>query len=506
MKRKKNKNIKGPVSTILFLICIISVFSLILSLISFQGDKTYIGSETLETSVVTVKNVISIDGLKYIIGNVVTNFINFKPLAIMIIALVGIGILEKSGLLNAMFFKLKNVRFEIVIFVTLFLGIISSFIGEYSYMFAIPFIALMYKYLNRNPILGVLTVFVGITIGYGTGLICNYEDYQLGILTEAAATLNVDPNYKYSLFSNIYIMIFLTFLLSFVATSMIKKFLFVRFPKKQINDGEELNVSKKGFFITILVAILCILLTVYMILDIKAPGAGILLDNKADSYMEKLFGNNSPFKEGIVLIIMLVMMFCGFIYGKISGNIKNSHEYSLGLSKSFEKLGFVFVLMFFTSVMISILDYTNIGVVVCTNLVELISSISLSGIPLIIIFMLIVIVMSFLIPDSLTKWQLLSPTVVPLFMRANITPDFTQFVFKMADSIGKSLTPFFVYFMIMLAFLEKYKSDEKEQISVRGTFKMIRPILLILGAILILFVCLWYVIGIPIGIGTKSTI
>lgn len=506
MAKKKVKNVKGPVSTILTLTIIIAVASFFLSLVNFQGNKTYIGNGELETSVVVVKNVISLDGLKYILGNIVTNFINFKPLAIMIISLIGIGILEKSGLLNAMFFKLKNVKFEVVIFFTLFLGIISSFIGEYSYMFLMPFIALMYKYLNRNPILGILTVFIGITLGYGVGLIFNHDDYSLGILTQNAANLNVDPNYKFNLTSNIYIMIFLTFLLTFVATLTIKRFLFIKFPKKQINEEEELNVSKKGFIIATFVTLICILFVIYMIIDINLPGAGILLDNKANNYIDKLFGSNSPFREGIVLIITFIMMISGMFYGKISKNIKNSHEYSLGLSKNFENLGLVFVLMFFTSFMISILDYTNIGVVISARLVDFISSISLSGLPLIIIFMLVVIIMSILIPDTLTKWQLLSPTVVPLFMRANITPDFTQFVFKVADGIGKSITPFFVYFIIMLAFLEKYKKEEKQQISLFGTMKMILPVVLLLGLILILFVVLWYVIGIPIGVGTSSTI
>lgn len=506
MARKKVKNVRGPVSTILTLTIIIAIASFLLSLVNFQGNKTYIGNDSLETSVVVVKNILSLDGLKYILGNIVTNFINFKPLSIMIISLIGIGILEKSGLLNAMFFKLKNVKFEVVIFFTLFLGIISSFIGEYSYMFLMPFIALMYKYLNRNPILGILTVFIGITMGYGTGLIFNHDDYSLGVLTQNAANLNVDPSYKFNLTSNLYIMIFLTFLLTFIATLVIKRFLFIKFPKKQINEEEELNISKKGFIIASFVTLICILFVIYMIIDINLPGAGILLDNKANNYIDKLFGNNSPFKEGIVLIITFIMMISGLIYGKISKNIKNSHEYSLGLSKNFENLGLVFVLMFFTSFMISILDYTNIGVVISARLVDFISSISLSGLPLIIIFMLVVIVMSILIPDTITKWKLLSPTVVPLFMRANITPDFTQFVFKVADGIGKSITPFFVYFIIMLAFLEKYKKEEKQQISLFGTMKMILPVVLILGLLLILFVVLWYVIGIPIGVGTSSTI
>ena len=301
-------------------------------------------------------------------------------------------------------------------------------------------------------------------------------------------------------------MVFLTFLLTFIGTIVIKRFLFTKFPKKQINEDEELKISKKGFVIANFISFLCILLVVYMILDIKLPGAGMLLDSKSGSYMEKLFGSNSPFREGIVFIITFIMMISGFVYGKISGNIKNSHEYSLGLSKNFENLGLVFVLLFFTSIMISILDWTNIGVVISSNLVDFLSSISLSGLPLIIIFMVIVIIMSILIPDTLTKWELLSPTVIPLFMRANITPDFTQFIFKVADGIGKSVTPFFVYFIIMIAFLEKYKKDEKQQISLFKTLRLTLPVILMLGLIMILFVVLWYVIGIPIGIGTTSTI
>ena len=199
-RRKKNTNIKGPVSTIIILTAVMAILSFILSIFGFQGNKTYIGNGSLETSLVVVKNIISIDGIKYIIGNVVTNFISFKPLAVIIISLTGIGILEKSGLMYAIFNKFKNVKFEIIIFFTILAGVISSFIGEYSYMLLIPFVAIMYKYLNRNPIFGILTVFIGITLGYGANLIFTYDDYQLGKLTEEAANLEVDPEFKYNLF------------------------------------------------------------------------------------------------------------------------------------------------------------------------------------------------------------------------------------------------------------------------------------------------------------------
>ena len=90
----------------------------------------------------------------------------------------------------------------------------------------------------------------------------------------------------------------------------------------------------------------------------------------------------------------------------------------------------MFVLMFFMSQLIAILDWTRIGDVISVRLVDFVSSMQISGLPLILIFMLIVIIMSILIPDLMTKWELLSPTVIPLFMRSNITPDFTQFIFR----------------------------------------------------------------------------
>ena len=216
--------------------------------------------------------------------------------------------------------------------------------------------------------------------------------------------------------------------------------------------------------------------------------------------------NSTAFKEGIIVIITFIMMISGYIYGHLSGNIKSSTEFSLGLSKNLEKSGFIFVLMFFTSQMLAILDWTNLGEFVCAKIVEITSNLQFSGLLLIIFFILGTIVSSFLLPSSMAKWELMSPTIVPLFMRSNITPDFTQFIFKVADGIGKCMTPLFVYFIVTLGFLEKYRISERNQISVSGTLKSIMPTVLLLAAVWLLIVCLWYLIGIPIGLGTMSTL
>ena len=508
MAKRKKKKIYGPVSIILFMAIGIACLSLVLSLIRFGSNQTVINGHVLEANLVLVKNIISSSGIRYMIGSIVTNFRNFEPLAVIIISLIGIGICEKSGLFNAMFQPLKKVKFGVVVFFTVLVGIISSVIGDYSYLFLIPFVAAMYKYLDKNPILGVLIIYLGITLGYGTGIIYNYNDYVLGTLTQSAASFDVDKTYTYKLFSNIYIMLGSTLLLTFVLTTVVNRFIVPKYPKRRISADEEIETkfSAKGLTLTFIVCLLLILAIVYMIIDVKLPFAGILLAKDGSTYVAKLFGDGSPFKEGIVIIIAFLMMVAGLIYGKVSGNIKNSNEYSLGLSKNFEKLGFMFVLMFFICQVTAVIDWTNIGVVICSKLTEFMSSLQVAGLPLVVAFFIVVILSSIFIPDAIVKWQLMAPTVVPLFMRANITPDFTQFIFKIADSVGKAYTPLFIYFIIMLAFLEKYRIDNKKQVSIFGVLKTILPAIVIITIFWIVLICFWYIANFPIGIGTYPTI
>ena len=505
-KKKKNK-IYGPVFAIFIIISIISLLSLIFSILNIEGYKNVIANNTLESQLITVRNIISIDGIKYLFENIVNNFMNFKPLVLFIVFLLGLGICEQSGLMHAIVSPFKKVKFNFIIFITLFIGIISTFIGDLSYIILIPLTGVIYKYLEKNPIIGILTMFIGITIGYGTGLIFNYNDHLIGLLTQNSATLNVDPNYKYSLLSNLYIMWFSTILFSYIGTIIINKFLVTKLSKKYQLE-EQFEVNEKAKKTSLIIFLISLILVIYFILPINLPLAGILLDSGSERYIDKLFGSSSPFGNGLVVIISLIFTLSGFVYGKKSGNIKTGHDFSLGLSKSFENLGFLFVLMFFTSQIPAIIEWTNLGNVIATRLIDLIGNLHLSGILLLIIFIIITVIISILIPDTMSKWNLMSPTIVPLFMQANITPNFTNFVFKIADSIGKCFSPVFIYFIITLAFLEKYNEteNEKKQISLFGTYKLMLPSITVLSLIWILIIVFWYLIGFPIGIGNYSTL
>lgn len=493
-KKKRDKKRIGPVTAMMFLTAIIVLASAVFSILGITGSQTTIVNGSLETSLTTVNNILTKDGIKYIFTNAVTNFQVFQPLVLLIISLMAVSIGESSGLFHAVFSKFKNIRPKFCTFITLLLGIVCSFFGEYSYIFLFPLSAVFYQTIGRKPMLGILATFLGITIGYGTGFVCNGEGILLATLTQNAATIDVDPSYVYNLSSNIYILIFSTLILSILGTYIIHG-VYKKLPKTVLEENDK-KISKKALRYTALGLAIMLIMILYAIIP-GINGSGFLLGD-GNSYLERLLNHNSPFYTGFSLIILAIMMVCSIIYGYISGNIKDTSEYSVGLSKNFEGLGYVFVLLFFTSQMLGILEWTNLGVVVATNLVSFISSLSMTGILLILVLFATVIIMSILIPSAELKWGLSAPLIVPLLMRANITPSFAQFIFRAADGVGKAMTPFFAYYIIMIAFLEKYNNKE-EKITIYETLKMMLPSVLIFAGVWILILLCWYLMGLPTG-------
>ena len=222
-------------------------------------------------------------------------------------------------------------------------------------------------------------------------------------------------------------------------------------------------------------------------------------------YVAQLLGGKSPFGDAFIFMLLIMLMVASAIYGFISKNINNTNDYSVGLSKEFDDLGYIFILMFFASLMFSILTFTNLGQVVGASLISFMGNLELTGLPLILIMFFVIVIMSLLIPDTVTKWTIASPILVPLLMKSNITPDFTQFVFKAADSVGKGFTPFFVYFIVMLALLEKYNGKESVKITIFGTLRKLLPTLLLCMVVWVVILIGWFIIGLPLGPDTYPT-
>lgn len=499
----KKKYRIGPSTAIIFLTVLVAILGTMFSILNIEGTLTNIDNNVLTTSTVTFKSILSVDGIKYLFSNIILNFKMYEPLVLLIISLIGISICENSGLIKAKVENLKKYKSQVITFIVLLIGFISSFIGNYSYIILLPLVGIIYKYLNKNGVLGVITLFLGITIGSACNFIYTYDYYQLGVLTQKSANISVDSSYIFNLSSNLYLLIGSFAILLMTLTSLITTKIEYKFDKP-LKTNDELVVSKKGLKSVNIALLIMGVVLIYLIV----PGfgsSGILLDKSADTYIAKLFSPNAPFKDGILFLIVIAMMICGLIYGKVSGNIKSSDEYNKGLSISFSKTGYVFVLLFFASILNSVIEYTNLQEMLCVTLVEFMGNLNFTGVMLILTLFIITLIISIIMPFTVGKWVLISPVVVPLFMKANLAPSFTQYIFMAADSIGKCISPFFAYFIVMIGFMQKY-NETNTRIDIANTIRIIGKVLLLLIVVWLLIIIGWYIIGLPTGINTYPTL
>lgn len=506
-KNKKKKNKKSLIFSSLIISVVIILITVILSLIGFEGQKTAIVGGSLETSLITIKNFLSSKGIQNFLNNCIANFSSFEPLILILISLVGIGVAEIGGLFKAICSKYRNIKFNNVIIFTLLISMVSGIFGEYSFALILPLMAVIYKNMGKNPLLGLLIAFFGLTIGSSISLIFTYDNYLLGELTKAAARVEVDKNYQYNVLSTLYISLASLIILIFVGLGIINKLLVPKFSKTYSiqEENEEIIESRKAKKCSLFALIIMLVIIIYGIIP-GLPLSGILLDGKETDYIGQLFGYNSPLRNSIVVIFSTMLVVCGYIYGKVSKNIKDPKDYINGLNHIFDGLGVMFILSFIFAQLISVLKWTGIGEVVTVNLVEILSRLEFSGIPLIILFIIFTILSTLFIPALLDKWILISPLIVPLFMRANIAPEFTQFIYGVSNGIGQALTPLFGYFIILIALLKKYNVKNNEFDAFSNFYKMILPIVITLMLLWVLIIVGWYISGMPIGIDGLATL
>lgn len=501
---KRNKKIAlGSVITLIIVLLTLMFGSMILNGFQTEGTVTSIVGSELQGNIVAVRNIFSKEGIKFFFGDAIKSFKNFEPLALLVISLMVTGILEASGLIKAFFAPIKRFKIEVIIFFTLLAGMLFSFAGELAFVALLPIAAAVYKEIGRNPIIGAITMFIAVGLGHGISFIGSYDIAAITNLTTLSANVSVDADFEFVKQGALFLKIVTSILFAFLGTAITRNYIAMKIPEFKYEDDKK--ISKKGLLVSNIMFGVLALFVIYMIIP-NMPFSGILLDNSKTSYIEKLFGPDSPFKEGILYIALIITSICSFVYGKISKNIKTTSDFTKGLSKNFSKMGTVFVLFFLVAQIFAILNWTNLGVVLPSLMISFLTSLKVSGILLVLTFFILVILMSFFIPATVAKWNLMAPMTIPLFMRANITPEYIQYIYIMADGVGKSLSPIFPYFILLMGLVNKYNQDDNYKVTVFGTYKLILPAILMILLLWLLIAIGWYIVGLPIGIGIYPTI
>ena len=453
----------------------------------------------------TINNLFNRTGLQYLISNMLTNFLNYAPLGNLIIGLMGIGVAYKSGFLNA-FFKMiiKDKPKKIFTFLIVLLGVITSMFFDAAYVILIPLAAILFMNLGRHPSAGICAAFAGITFGYGANIVANGLDNIMYSYTQNATKI-LDQNYVVSMHGNIIFMIIATFLIAYLGMIITERYIVPKLGKYTVPEAEDMNreltnKEKKGVTISLLSLLVVSLVLIYCIIP-GLPFSALLLYLKDKPYVAQLFGDNSYFNQGSVFIFSFLMALAGLVYGIRMKTIKNNRDLVDGMSYYLSEFSSLLVLIFFAAQFCLIFKQTNIGVFIVVFLSDLLSKLQLSGLMLIVFSFLVIIVSSFFVPAASTKWAILSPVMVPMFMQSSFTPEFAAAVFRAADSSMKGITPFFTYFVILMGFIQIYNRKRKI-ITLPDAMSLMLPYTIGFTILWLLIVLAFYIIGIPLGIHT----
>ena len=501
-KLKLKKFYFHPITTFIVLTFFVLILSGILSLFETQAKYNVVNVNTneLEPVLIAVENLLSFDGLKFVISEAAKNFLSFAPLGTLLLSLIGLTVAEGTGFIEMLTRRhISKIPRPIFTFIIILIATISSLINEVGYAILIPLVALIYFINERNPILGIVTAFCGVSFGYGVSIFVGSTEVSLINYTKIASKL-IDENMHISLTSNLIFIIVATIILSIVGTIIIEAIIAPKIGKYKreeelsptekyqpisLEEAEQQQIEKernekRGLRYALVVSILFLLFFIYALIP-NLPWSGLLLDMKEKIYLNQLFGENSYFQDGFTYIVSMLFVIAGIAYGIGSKTVHNGRDIIEAASKKFNNIGSIFILMFVVSQFIA-------------------------GIPLIVIALLFIAISGLLLTSPASKWMIFSPVVVPLFMQSNISPQFAQLVMRVGDSMTKGYTPLLASFVIYIGYLNIYNLKKNKPYTIRESLKLITPYFLLICATWIVLVVLWYIVGLPIGPGVSPTI
>lgn len=508
MKKLRTREKIGlhPVMMLLVLSFATIVISGILRVFNVQATFNKISSVTGDFQVTTeaVNSLFSLSGLKYIFTSTVSNFANYAVLTNLIIILLGIGIMVKSGFLKTIITLMtKKAKKTTVTFVLVLISILASLVGDLSYVILVPLGALLFLYGKRNPMIGIITTFASLTCGSALSLFLTSYDSSLINITLNNVNI-INSGYNISSWAFILANVILIIALSFVITNVTENYLVKKLPKYEFSEEEveeELVLTRKqmrGLLFSLFAGLLYLLIFIYNIIP-GLPFSGNLLDYSQSLYIDKLFSYNSFFSNGFVFVVAVFFVILGLSYGIGAKTIKNNKEFVDALGHSLNGIGKILVMIFAASTFINIFKQSNIGNVVAGALTNVMQNCNFGGLPLVLLLFIFAGVIALFQPTVLFSYNIVSGVIIKL-MNAGISPEFTQLVFRLGSSVTLGLTPIFVYFVVYLAYLENYNQSNKP-ITIKEAIKYQLPYAAVTCVVYLLFIILWYLVKFPIGVG-----
>lgn len=469
-----------------------AITTLIFSAVAAWVNWTAIHPATGETIIPV--NLLKPEGLHRIIIELVDNFTSFAPLGIVIVAMLGIGIAEQSGIISAIIrLMVLSSPKKILTFVIVFSGIVSNVASDIGYVLLIPLSGVIFHAVGRHPIAGMAAAFAGVSGGFSANIIIGTIDPLLAGLSEEAARI-VDPEYIVNPTANYYFMLVSTFVIALAGTFLTEKLIEPRLGKYESDTvvPEKLEalspIEKKGLLWSLFTfSIITIIVLIGLIPENGwlRPESGKIIE--------------SPLIKGVVFWLVVYASATGITYGWVTGTFTSDADVMNKAAESMKTLATYIVLVFFAAQFVEYFKWSNLGLLIAIKGAGALSAANIGLIPLTILFILFAATLNMFMGSASAKWAILAPIFIPIFMFLGYSPELSQVVFRIGDSITNIISPMMSFFALIIAFFQKYLKN----VGIGTIIATMIPYSIAFFILWSLLLVLWIVLGIPLGPGSE---
>lgn len=481
------------------------------------------------------------EGFRRILQNLVYNFTSFAPLGTVLVALLGVGVAERSGLikscirglvlaalsvkpksnlsvrpksngipddeLNKAGFFTRTFSFildpkNLVTIAIVFAGVISNTASELGYVVLVPLGAVVFYSVGRHPLAGLAAAFAAVSGGYSANIMLGTIDPLLAGITEEAARL-ISPEYSVHAAVNWYFMIASTFMITAAATFVTLKIVEPKLGKYnpesamiELNDVDKslaplTDPEKKGLKAAFLTVIILTGILLLMII----PEQGWLRDPLSG----KILVSGSPLLNSIVALIFIGFVIPGYVYGRFAGTMKTERDVINGMANSMSTLGLYIVIVFFAAQFVAYFGWTNLGHIFAVNGANILESAGMTGPFIFIPFILVSGFVNLMLGSASAQWAVTAPVFVPMLMQVGYSPEVIQAAYRIGDSVTNIITPMMTYFGLILAFANRYDKN----FGIGTIISIMLPYSIVFLICWIILFMVWvFVLGIPVGPGS----
>lgn len=476
-----------PATMFLLLTLVVIFLSWIFDIYGMSVVQPQTGEE------IRVSNLLSPEGIRWLLRHVVTNFTGFAPLGLVIVAMFGIGVAQHSGFIDACIrksWRKQQPKPGRIILGVILVGLLSNVVGDAGYIILLPIAATLFLSVGLHPLAGIITAYVSVSCGYSANLLLSTLDPMLAATTQEAANFHDVASVNTGPLCNYYF-----FFASALIIACIIYYITRRSLLPAVGEYKEENafsgykpLSRKERR-AIMTAVIVGLVYVVVVLFATFSSWGILRGVNGGLI-------RSPFMTGILFLISFGIGLMGMVYGFASGHYRTDGDVINGFTQPMKLLGVYFVITFFASQMFACLEYTHLDKCIAMIGADVLSSIRMDSLWILLLFILFTALINLIMVSSTSKWAFMSFIFIPVLAAKGISPDMVQCAYRIGDSATNAITPFMFYMPLVLTYMQQYDKQTTYGTLLKYSWKYSLSILV---AWMVLFI-FWYVSGLPLGL------